>query len=424
VSNTEHDGAYAEHGVRPPGGTLLNRERAAAVLAEERLDGLLATMLENVYYLSNFWCENLLLLPYQTQCYAVLSGAALDRPIVACGINEMANGLVSCPPETEYVPWGRVYRFVNLAAELDQVERGVQDVVIDHLDAARGSAGEALAAAVERAGLGRGRVAFDERVLHPEARAELERRLPELELVPGYGTFRRIRAVKTAEEQARLRAALRLNEQGIEAAMAVAKPGVREWEMIAAFDQTVVAAGGRSLSTGIFFGRRGSSGYTMQRDAALEPNGVIRFDTILQLQGYCSDIARNFAIGEPADPRVRQYYDAILEAETRAIAAMRPGTPANAVFETGVAAARAAGIPHYQRHHIGHGVGLEVYDVPLLGPNDATPLEANMVFEVELPYYELGFAGLQVEDTVLVTPDGGQVLGALDRRFRVVAPAG
>jgi Xaa-Pro aminopeptidase len=102
---------------------------------------------------------------------------------------------------------------------------------------------------------------------------------------------------------------------------------------------------------------------------------------------------------------------------------MRPGTPANAVFETGVAAARAGGIPHYQRHHVGHGVGLEVYDVPLLGPNDATPLEEAMVFEVELPYYELGFAGLQVEDTVLVTPEGGQILGALDRGFRVVAPA-
>jgi Xaa-Pro aminopeptidase len=414
---------YFEHGVRPANGTLLNRERASQVLQDERLDGLLATMLENVYYLSNFWCENLLLLPYQTQVYAVLGAAALDRPVVACGINELANGLQSCPPRTEYVPFGRVYRFVNAEAELDAVERGVKDIVIDRLGESRGSAGEALAAALERAGLTRGRVAFDERCLHPEARAEVERRLPDLQLVPGYATFRRIRAVKTPEEQERLRAALRLNERAIEAAMAVAAPGVREHDMIAAYDQTVVAAGGRSLSTGIFFGRRGSSGYTMRRDAVLEPNGVIRFDTILQLQGYCSDIARNFAIGEPADPRVRRYYDAILEAESRAVEAMRPGTPASAVFAAAIAGARAGGIPHYERHHVGHGVGLEVYDAPLLGPNDHTPLEANMVFEVETPYYELGFAGLQVEDTVLVTPGGGEIMGQLDRRFQVVAPS-
>jgi Xaa-Pro dipeptidase len=416
------DEHYYEHGERPEGGTLLNRERASQVLQAERLDGLLATMLENVYYLSNFWCENLLLLPYQTQVYAVLSAGALDRPIVACGINEMANGLQSCPPQTDYVPFGRVYRFVNAQAELDRVEQGVKEVVIDRLAESRGSAGEALAAALERAGLARGRVAFDERCLHPEHRAEVERRLPDLDLVPGYAISRRIRAVKTPQEQDRLRAALRLNERAIEAAMAVAAPGVREHEMIAEYDRTIVSAGGRSLSTGIFFGRRGSSGYTMHRDAVLPPNGVIRFDTIIQLQGYCSDIARNFAIGEPDDPRVRRYYDAILEAESRAVEAMHPGTPASAVFAAAIAGARAGGIPHYERHHVGHGVGLEVYDAPLLGPNDLTPLEENMVFEVETPYYELGFAGLQVEDTVLVTPQGGQIMGDLDRRFRVVAP--
>ena len=84
----------------PDDPTLLNRERARQVLQAERLDGLLATTVENVYYLSNFWCENLLLLPYQTQCYAVVSGDDLDRPIVALGINEIANGLRACPPQT------------------------------------------------------------------------------------------------------------------------------------------------------------------------------------------------------------------------------------------------------------------------------------------------------------------------------------
>ena len=88
--------------------SLLNQPRARQVLEEERLDGLLATILENVYYLSNFWCENVILLPYQTQVFALVSGAALDRPIVVCGINEIANGLQSCPPQTEYVPFGRV----------------------------------------------------------------------------------------------------------------------------------------------------------------------------------------------------------------------------------------------------------------------------------------------------------------------------
>src|SRR4051812_76754 len=106
----------------PHDAPLLNVARARQVLDAERLDGLLATTLENVYYLSNFWCENILLLPYQTQCYSVVSGAALAQPIVVLGINEMANGYRACPPQTRFVPFGRVYRFVNAEAELDAVE--------------------------------------------------------------------------------------------------------------------------------------------------------------------------------------------------------------------------------------------------------------------------------------------------------------
>ena len=148
---------------------------------------------------------------------------------------------------------------------------------------------------------------------------------------------------------------------------------------------------------------------------------MIRFDTACFLDGYSSDIARNFSLGPPAaGPRVQRYYEAILAGETAAAAAMRPGVPAQEVFRVGVEATRKAGIPHYDRSHIGHGVGIEIYDIPLLGPADSTPLEDGMVFQVELPYYELGFPGLQVEDTVLVTPSGGRILGSLDRSFRVV----
>ena len=123
-----------------------------------------------------------------------------------------------------------------------------------------------------------------------------------------------------------------------------------------------------------------------------------------------------------AGARVQRYYDAVVAGEEAAIAAMRPGVPASEVFRAGIAGTRKAGIPHYDRSHIGHGAGLEIYDIPLLGPNDHTPLEAGMTFQVELPYYELGFPGLQIEDTVLVGEHGSQILGQLDRSFRVMHP--
>ena len=99
---------------------------------------------------------------------------------------------------------------------------------------------------------------------------------------------------------------------------------------------------------------------------------------------------------------------------------MRPGVPAKNVFAAAVEATREAGIPHYRRHHVGHGIGLDTYDAPMLNETTETPLESGMVFEVETPYYELGFAGLQVEDTVVVTEDGCRVLTRSMRELRVI----
>ena len=93
---------------------------------------------------------------------------------------------------------------------------------------------------------------------------------------------------------------------------------------------------------------------------------------------------------------------------------------ANAIFVTAVEATRKAGIAHYRRHHVGHGIGLDVYDMPILNETTSTPLEAGMVLEVETPYYELGFGGLQVEDTILVTDHGHERLTGSSNELALV----
>jgi Xaa-Pro aminopeptidase len=401
---------------------LMNRPRAERVLDAAGLDGLLATSLENVYYLTHVWVESQVGLPRQAQFYAAVARNRLDTPAIACGINEMGNVLANAPAGTVMVPYGKFYRFVEPGAKLSDLDRQIKEWVIDGLGTSRSGVAVALAEALDGLGLARGRIAYDERgLLTEDVKAEVQKLLPGLRLVPGWAIFRQIRAVKTAVELQRMRAVLELNERSIMAAMGVAKPGATELEMVAEYERTVVTAGGRPSISQIFFGSHGSTGYVNGRSATLTAGEVIRFDTACYLDGYSSDIARNFSLGPPtAGPRVQRYYDAVVAGEEAAIAAMRPGVPASAVFHAGVAGTRKAGIPHYDRSHIGHGAGLEIYDIPLLGPNDHTPLEAGMVFQVELPYYELGFPGLQIEDTVLVGEHGSQIIGQLDRSFRVV----
>ena len=397
--------------------TLLNEARAQRILRTERIDGLLAACFENVYYTSGFWNENFFVLPRQTQAFVLLAQDALRTPHIVAGLGEAANIAESVPRAAVYL-YGKFFRAVSKENPLTPLELSVKERVVDGTPFA--SVIDATVAAVDAAGLGRSTIAYDERGIFPENVAELQKRLSGARLVPGWSLFRRIRAVKTAEEVRRLQRALSLNEKAILAAMRLARVGVSEQEMIEEFERTVVGAGGKPLFTQIAFGRRGGHGNVMRRDATLGHGEFIRFDVGCMVDGYASDIARNFGLTEP-DRRTRELYRAVLHGQEVAAKALKPGVSAREVFEAGVRAIREAGIPDYDRHHIGHGIGLEVYDIPTLMPTDETVIEEGMVFEVETPYYELGYGGLQPEDTVLVTPDGGRFLNNISREFEVWA---
>jgi Xaa-Pro dipeptidase len=154
-------------------------------------------------------------------------------------------------------------------------------------------------------------------------------------------------------------------------------------------------------------------------DVPLEHGHVIRFDVGCRYLGYHADISRTASFGEPSK-KVAQYCRAIEVGLDEAVAAMAPGVEASKVFQTAVEATRKSGIPHYRRHHVGHGIGLDIYEIPMLSPGSKTVLEEGMVFEVETPYYEIGLGGLQVEDTVVVLPEGAQRLNQVPARLMVV----
>ena len=138
---------------------------------------------------------------------------------------------------------------------------------------------------------------------------------------------------------------------------------------------------------------------------ALRRGDIIRFDVGGRYKHYRADIARNGVLGEPTK-KLAQYHRAICVGLDRAIEMIRPGVRADDVFEASVETVRREGIPHYRRSHVGHGIGLDGYDVPNIAPCNSEVFEEGMVICVETPYYEMGFGGLQVEDTLVVTKDG------------------
>lgn len=385
-------------------------KRLAHEMKQNGLDILVATTTENIYYLTNYYSVNKSLIR-GVQIYAVVTRESAGASAIVAPMADMdtiAN--VSSLAAVSIVPYGTFY------IEGDPPDLAGYESRLHALARAGGAQPgprEALVAALK--GLSRtATIGVDERGIEPSILEALPSLLPGRSVRPAFGLLHRVRMVKTPPEVDRLARAARITERAAAVATKAAVAGMTEREMAAIFEGHLVREGARPFFTVILFGRRGVEPNGMPSDAHLAPGDVIRFDIGCMLEGYAADISRTAVFGEPS-AKVRDYYHAIQRGEEEAIAAMRRWVPASEIHRVAVEATRRAGIPHYRRHHVGHGVGLDVYDPPLLGPQDHTPLEAGMVFEVETPYYEFGFGGLQVEDTVLVTPNGAEILTTSSR---------
>ena len=167
------------------------------------------------------------------------------------------------------------------------------------------------------------------------------------------------------------------------------------------------------------FGERSALGDARPTDRPWRPGELARFDVGCQHEGYWSDVGRTAVLGEP-DSRQQERYAAILAGEEAELAVTAPGVPPEEVFRRAVETVESRGLRPYRRHHCGHTIGLEVYERPVVAPGWDAPLEAGMVLCLETPYYQLGWGGMMVEDTVVVTETGSLVLTDLSREMWVV----
>lgn len=382
---------------------LLNQARTTALLAEAALDGLVVTTPENLLYTTGILNVNALVLPRMVQAYAVLSKDRLSAPSVVMGVGDADQYLSAFPDVGPLACFGTFFREAPSSDGLDDRERRLQQLTAETTRHA--TAGAALAATVRAAGLANANLGLDEEGIQPAVRDEVATLLPQVRFQHASALLRRIRMVKTPEEIARLERAQAACENGIKAVAAMARPGATERDLVAAYQGGVTASGGRVTFALIKIGRNAALGQLPPGDRRLEKGAHVWFDVGAQVDGYHADLARIMVLGEPSQ-KLRTYYAAALRGEEQAFAVTRPGMTAQQLFQATVETVRQAGIPHYRRHHVGHGIGAEVYDPPVLNAATATPIEAGMVVNIETPYYELGWGAVHVEDPYLVGRDG------------------
>lgn len=281
------------------------------------------------------------------------------------------------------------------------------------------SFGEALETAARRFGVS-GIVGIDGSLGQTEQRG--------LGLVPGIDEIdesadawlRRVRTIKLPGEVARLEAAAHLAEDGIDAALGVAEPGVTERELAAVVAATMAEGGGLPRFLVVTSGERSALSDARGTDRELGPGDLVRFDVGCTVDGYWSDVGRTAIVDAPDALTVRRYA-AIAAGEEAQLEMIRPGVSAEELFRTAVETVQRGGLRPYRRHHCGHGIGTEVYEPPIVAAGVETLLEPAMVLCLETPFYEIGWGGMMVEDAVEVTPTGHRRLTRSDRSLRVIA---
>jgi Xaa-Pro dipeptidase len=380
---------------------LYDPGRLEACLARAGFDALAATTAPNVLHLTRFRKPG--------GALALVARSRPERPLLLVPAANVDFVVEDLGQGVDVRAYGSFFRYRAEGARLTGAE-----AVVDRVHAAtRADADLAglCAAAVSELGLEPARVALD---ASPPG-------LLDLGLVPIPALARELRRVKTPEELGRLRRAARVAEAALEATVAAARPGATQCELAREFRLAVVRDSAQVRLDNVSLGRSTALGNANRPDDVLAEGDVVRFDVGAIFEGYASDLSRCFACGEP-EPLVLARYEALLAGQEAALALVRPGVTAGELFAVAVRTVRDAGIPHYGRTNIGHGIGLagDGYDAPLLAPGDDTPLEQGMVLCVETPYYELGFGGLQVEDMVAVTASGYEPLTTLPRALRTI----
>jgi Xaa-Pro aminopeptidase len=238
-------------------------------------------------------------------------------------------------------------------------------------------------------------------------------------LVASAGLPVRARRHKDERELEALRGVNRIAEDAVLAAVATFRAGVTERELLARVRGEMVARGARPLLGSVGIGERGALVDTTPSDRALRPGEPVRFDVGCERDGYHADISRTAVLGAPP-AWVQETYGALLAGERAAIAAARPGAVPADLFAIAVEATREAGLGDYDRTHCGHGIGLRIYEPPLVAPGHTEPLETGMTLCLETPLYMPGVAGLQVEDAIVITDDGCERLGVAAQGLVVV----
>jgi Xaa-Pro aminopeptidase len=244
-------------------------------------------------------------------------------------------------------------------------------------------------------------------------------------LVPTDGAVEDLRQIKDEAEIVATRNAVACAERAFEALLAWLRPGVTERAIARRLEEALVAEGaeGPSFPIIVASGPNSALPHAQPGERKVRCGEPLLFDWGARLEGYCSDISRTVVLGAP-DARFLQIFAIVAEAQSRAVSAMATcasGREVDAVARRHIA---AAGFPDAFGHSLGHGTGLAIHEAPRLSPHADDRLQPGMIVTVEPGIYLEGWGGVRLENQVLITSGGPEILNRLPLAIHLPEAAG
>jgi Xaa-Pro aminopeptidase len=242
-----------------------------------------------------------------------------------------------------------------------------------------------------------------------------------IELVGSTGLVESLRAVKDAGEIARVREATALADASFERLLRDGLIGRTEREVAVAleYDMRERGADRVSFESIIAAGPHGALPHAQPREVEIRAGDLVVIDWGAQLDGYCSDCTRTVGAGDPGEES-REVYELVLEAQLAGVQGVRAGRVGDQVDRDARAVIESGGYGSEFGHGLGHGVGLAVHEAPTLRRRSTDKLRAGNVVTVEPGIYLPGRFGVRIEDLVVVTDDGCEILTSVPKRLVVV----
>ncbi|MER2048477.1 MAG: Xaa-Pro peptidase family protein [Solibacillus sp.] len=237
------------------------------------------------------------------------------------------------------------------------------------------------------------------------------------------GIDEKINALRISKDEAeleKLRKAAELADYAIQVGCDAIAEGVTEMEVLNTIESAIKAKGyAMSFDTMVLAGEKAASPHGTPGNRKIKKGDLILFDLGVIYEGYCSDITRTVAFGQPNDEQIK-IYNAVRRANESAIEAVKPGVRAMDLDKIARDVITDAGYGQYFTHRLGHGLGISVHEFPSINGANEFVLNEGTVFTIEPGIYKTDIAGVRIEDDVVVTNDGVEVLTSFTKELVIL----